>query len=171
MLLEQENAAPSSQSDSNSIPLSALNYGMDEIIEVLDSLLSGQVTTGRKVARFESMWAEYLGCKHAVVVNSGSSANLAAHFEEAFHPTSPSPRAGAELVASSFAEISSWPQRPEREATYPRPRCRTDRRSVTHNGAASSFSSHCSRPNETTTMRLSVARPDSSLGSNAAYDG
>ncbi len=33
---------------------------------------------GKKVKRFEQMFAEYLGSKHAVMVNSGSSANLLA---------------------------------------------------------------------------------------------
>ena len=33
---------------------------------------------GEKVRRFETMWAEYLGVRHAIMVNSGSSANLVA---------------------------------------------------------------------------------------------
>ena len=67
-------------SDGNkwNIPLSAVNYGSEEVIEALDTLLSGRVTMGSKVARFEEMWAEHTGRKHAIMVNSGSSANLAA---------------------------------------------------------------------------------------------
>lgn len=60
------------------IPLGTVNYGCDEVFEVLETLLSGDVTMGSKVARFESMWAEHVGRKHAIMVNSGSSANLAA---------------------------------------------------------------------------------------------
>lgn len=60
------------------IPVSALSYGQPEIDEVMDSLKSGWLTMGEKVKRFESMWAEYIGVKHAVMVNSGSSANLLA---------------------------------------------------------------------------------------------
>jgi CDP-4-dehydro-6-deoxyglucose reductase, E1 len=60
------------------IPLGVVNYGPDEVIEVLDTLLSGNVTMGSKVAQFEQMWAEHVGRKHAIMVNSGSSANLAA---------------------------------------------------------------------------------------------
>ena len=59
------------------IPLSTINYGADEVLEVLDTLLSGYVTMGSKVAQFEEMWATHVGRKHAIMVNSGSSANLA----------------------------------------------------------------------------------------------
>lgn len=59
------------------IPLSTVNYGPEEVVEVLDTLLSGNVTMGEKVRQFESMWAGHVGRKHAVMVNSGSSANLA----------------------------------------------------------------------------------------------
>ena len=60
------------------IPLNVPTYGQEEIDEVIDSLKSGWVTMGAKVQRFEQMWADYIGVKHAVMVNSGSSANLLA---------------------------------------------------------------------------------------------
>ncbi|MEJ2216103.1 MAG: DegT/DnrJ/EryC1/StrS family aminotransferase [Gemmatimonadota bacterium] len=41
-----------------------------EIDEVVDSLRSGWVGTGPKVARFEEAFASYLGARHAVAVNS-----------------------------------------------------------------------------------------------------
>ena len=53
-------------------------YGREEIDEAIDSLESGWVTMGAKVKRFEQMWADYIGTKFAVMVNSGSSANLLA---------------------------------------------------------------------------------------------
>src|SRR3990167_3924561 len=60
------------------IPLNVPTYGSEEVIEAMDSLLSTWVTMGKKVKRFEEMFAEYVGVKHAVMVNSGSSANLLA---------------------------------------------------------------------------------------------
>ncbi len=60
------------------IPLTVPTYGSEEVEETLDSLLSTWVSMGKKVKRFEEMFAEYLGSKHAVMVNSGSSANLLA---------------------------------------------------------------------------------------------
>ena len=60
------------------IPLVAPSYDWEEVVEALDSLLSTQVTMGQKVKQFESMFAEYIGVRHAVMVHSGSSANLLA---------------------------------------------------------------------------------------------
>jgi CDP-6-deoxy-D-xylo-4-hexulose-3-dehydrase len=60
------------------IPLSIPTYGWQEVWEALESLLSTQVTMGSKVRRFEEMFAQYIGVEHAVMVNSGSSANLLA---------------------------------------------------------------------------------------------
>lgn len=45
---------------------------------MVDVLLSGQVTMSVKVAEFEKEFAKYVGAKYAVMVNSGSSANLLA---------------------------------------------------------------------------------------------
>jgi len=60
------------------ISLISPSYGNDEIVESLDSLLSTWVTTGKKVKKFEEGFAKYIGTKYAVMVNSGSSANLLA---------------------------------------------------------------------------------------------
>ncbi len=60
------------------IPLTVPTYDAREVVEVLDSLLSTWVSMGKKVKHFEEMFAQYLGSKHAVMVNSGSSANLLA---------------------------------------------------------------------------------------------
>jgi len=60
------------------IPLTVPTYGPREVEESLDSMLSTWVSMGQKVKRFEQLFARYLGCKYAVMVNSGSSANLLA---------------------------------------------------------------------------------------------
>ena len=60
------------------VSLNEVSFGKAEIDEVMDSLTSGFVTMGEKVARFEREFAAYHGVKHAVMVNSGSSANLVA---------------------------------------------------------------------------------------------
>jgi dTDP-4-amino-4,6-dideoxygalactose transaminase len=46
----------------------------DEIQSVVETLKSGWLTTGPKVKCFEEDFAKYLGCKHAVAVNSGTAA-------------------------------------------------------------------------------------------------
>lgn len=60
------------------IPLNIPTYGSDEVEEALESLLSTWLTMGSKVKKFEEAFAHYNGSKHAVMVNSGSSANLLA---------------------------------------------------------------------------------------------
>lgn len=60
------------------IPLISPPYGKEEIIESLDSLISTWVTMGKKVNKFEKLFAKYIGSKYAIMLNSGSSANLLA---------------------------------------------------------------------------------------------
>ncbi len=60
------------------IPLTVPTYDSEEVEEAVDSLLSTWVTMGAKVRKFEEAFAQYNGSKHAVMVNSGSSANLLA---------------------------------------------------------------------------------------------
>jgi len=60
------------------IPLIAPSYGWEEVAEAIDSMLTTKVTMGEKVRQFESMFADYIGVNHAIMVNSGSSANLLA---------------------------------------------------------------------------------------------
>lgn len=60
------------------VPLAVPPWGDAEVDEAIDSLRSGHLTMGAKVARFERLWADYIGVNHAIMVNSGSSANLLA---------------------------------------------------------------------------------------------
>jgi len=60
------------------LPLQVVSYGVAEVKAALDVLLSTWVTLGKEVAEFESEWASWCGAREAVMVNSGSSANLVA---------------------------------------------------------------------------------------------
>lgn len=60
------------------IPLSLPSYDVEEVMEALDSLLTKRVTMGSKVHEFERRFADYIGVRYAIMVNSGSSANLLA---------------------------------------------------------------------------------------------
>ncbi len=60
------------------IRLISPSYNEDEVIEAIESLLSTQVTMGKKVYSFEEKFANYLGVKYGTMVNSGSSSNLIA---------------------------------------------------------------------------------------------
>ena len=47
---------------------------IQKLIEWLETF--PRLTKGPLTVEYEKKWAEYLGCKEAVFVNSGSSANL-----------------------------------------------------------------------------------------------
>ncbi len=63
-------------STTSSYSMQALTWGKEEIAAVIDCLDRRQTTMGDKVCEFEQAFAEYIGTSHAVMVNSGASANL-----------------------------------------------------------------------------------------------
>lgn len=60
------------------IPPSGKVLGKEELLNMVDASLDGWLTTGRFNEKFEKRLAEFLGVKHCLSVNSGSSANLVA---------------------------------------------------------------------------------------------
>ena len=59
-------------------PLSQPIFDNKEISSAVESLINLNISSGKKVKNFEKNFAKYIGCKYAVAVNSGSSANLIA---------------------------------------------------------------------------------------------
>jgi CDP-6-deoxy-D-xylo-4-hexulose-3-dehydrase len=60
------------------VPVSGKVIGAGELKMMVDASLDGWLTTGRFNAMFEQRLAKFLGVKHLITVNSGSSANLVA---------------------------------------------------------------------------------------------
>lgn len=60
------------------IPPSGKLIGAQEIKNMIEASLDGWLTTGRFNAIFERRLADFIGVKHLITVNSGSSANLVA---------------------------------------------------------------------------------------------
>ena len=60
------------------VPVSGKVIGAKELQLMVEASLDGWLTTGRFNAMFEERLAKYLGVKHLITVNSGSSANLVA---------------------------------------------------------------------------------------------
>jgi len=56
------------------LPFAAPLLGDEEIDEVVHCLRSGWLTTGRKVKQFESEFADFIGARHALAVNSCTAA-------------------------------------------------------------------------------------------------
>ncbi len=60
------------------IPVSGKVFDEDELVNLVDSSLDFWLTTGRYALEFEEKFAAWMGVKHCLLVNSGSSANLVA---------------------------------------------------------------------------------------------
>lgn len=60
------------------IPISRVDFGPEEEASVLAVLRSGMIAQGPKVAEFEEAFAGAFGAKHAIAVNNGTTALIAA---------------------------------------------------------------------------------------------
>ncbi len=60
------------------VPVSGRSFDGAEIINLVDASLDFWLTTGRFAQQFERDFARYVGVRHAMLCNSGSSANLLA---------------------------------------------------------------------------------------------
>jgi len=60
------------------VPPSGKVVGAEELKNMVEASLDGWLTTGRFNAEFEKKLATFIGIKHLITVNSGSSANLVA---------------------------------------------------------------------------------------------
>jgi len=56
------------------LPFHVPQIDEEEICSVVETLKSGWLTTGVKVKRFEEDFVRYLGCGHAIAVNSCTAA-------------------------------------------------------------------------------------------------
>lgn len=60
------------------VPVSGRVFDASELQHLVDAGLDFWLTTGRFAAQFEREFARFMGVRHAILVNSGSSANLLA---------------------------------------------------------------------------------------------
>lgn len=82
------------------IPISSVRLDEEIENEVLGVLRSGMIAQGPKVLEFENLFAEAIGVKHAIAVNNGTTALVAAmrmlHLPE-----------GSEVVTSPFTFVAT----------------------------------------------------------------
>lgn len=93
------------------IPLASSGLRQKDIKRLNEVLASGNVTMGERVRQFETEMARYLGIDHFVMLNSGSSANLAI-FEALLRPTNGKPllKVGDEVLVPAIAwPTTIWP--------------------------------------------------------------
>ena len=62
----------------DSVPVSGKVLGFEEVSNMVEASLDAWLTTGRFNEDFEAKLGGFLGIKHVLTVNSGSSANLVA---------------------------------------------------------------------------------------------
>jgi len=84
----------------NTIPLTRASIGKEEVEAVTRVLESGWLTMGNETAKFEEMFADYVGAKHAVAVNSCTSGLFLALKALGIGP-------GDEVIVPSFTFASS----------------------------------------------------------------
>lgn len=60
------------------VPVSGRVFDADDLVHLVDASLDFWLTTGRYADRFEREFARFSGVRHAILCNSGSSANLLA---------------------------------------------------------------------------------------------
>jgi CDP-4-dehydro-6-deoxyglucose reductase, E1 len=85
-------------------------FSADEINAALECLLSTHVTMGAKVRQFEREFGDRYGWSNAVMVNSGSSANLIAVAAAANPETADGLRPGDEVIVPALSwSTTVWP--------------------------------------------------------------
>jgi CDP-6-deoxy-D-xylo-4-hexulose-3-dehydrase len=75
---EQEHAPRPFVPGETHVPVSGRVYDAEELLSLVDASLDFWLTTGRYAKRFEREFARFLGVRHSLLCNSGSSANLLA---------------------------------------------------------------------------------------------
>jgi len=88
-------------------PLVNQSWGPEEREAILEVVDSGRLTMGSKVKDFEAEFAKYVGSKHAIMVNSGSSANLVAAAAFRYHPKAPI-RDGDEAIVPAIGWSTTY---------------------------------------------------------------
>lgn len=82
------------------IPITTVKFGPDEEASVLETLRSGMIAQGPKVQELEERFAELSGVKHAIAVNNGTTALVAALQALDLQP-------GDEVVTSPFTFVAT----------------------------------------------------------------
>src|SRR5688572_7417351 len=87
--------------------LASTSWGPEEIDAIQRVVRSGQFTMGREVEAFEHAFARKLGVRHAVMMNSGSSANLVG-VAALFHTRERPLRRGDEVIVPAISWATTF---------------------------------------------------------------
>jgi CDP-6-deoxy-D-xylo-4-hexulose-3-dehydrase len=87
--------------------LASTSWGQEELDAIERVVRSGRFTMGEEVRRFEERFAATVGTRHAVMVNSGSSANLVA-IASLFHVRKRPLQRGDEAIVPAISWATSF---------------------------------------------------------------
>lgn len=87
--------------------LAADTWGKEEKKAINDVVDSGRLTMGPKVAEFETRFAKYFGKKYAIMLNSGSSANLVG-VASMFYKKEKPLKAGDEVIVPAISWSTTY---------------------------------------------------------------
>ncbi|MEZ0373797.1 MAG: DegT/DnrJ/EryC1/StrS family aminotransferase [Candidatus Sericytochromatia bacterium] len=88
-------------------PLASDSWDEEEVAAIQAVIASGRYTYGPRIEAFEAAFAERFGSRHAVMVNSGSSANLAAVAALCFKKERPLER-GDEVIVPAISWSTTY---------------------------------------------------------------
>ena len=88
-------------------PLTASSWGKEELDAIARVVESGYFTIGKEVRAFEEAFAKHLGKHHAIMVNSGSSANLVS-IAALFHRKEAPLRPGDEVIVPAISWSTTY---------------------------------------------------------------
>jgi CDP-6-deoxy-D-xylo-4-hexulose-3-dehydrase len=89
------------------LPLATSTWGEEELAAIKEVVESGRFTMGSRVSAFEEEFAAFVGSRHAVMVNSGSSANLLAVAAPFFRADKPLER-GDEIIVPAVSWSTTY---------------------------------------------------------------
>ena len=92
---------------SKNLPLAISSWDEKEILAIQEVLESQKFSMGKKVKKFEEIFSKYLNCKYAVMVNSGSSANLLM-IAALFYTKKPFLKKGDEVIVPAISWSTTY---------------------------------------------------------------
>lgn len=88
-------------------PLATSTWDDSELEAIQEVISSDMYTMGKHVSQFEEAFAEFVGAKHAIMVNSGSSANLLA-VAALFYTKTPKLKRGDEVIVPAVSWSTTY---------------------------------------------------------------
>ncbi len=89
------------------VPVGNFVLGNDEKTAIQDVINSGRISEGSKTLAFQKAFAEYVGTKYCVCLNSGTSALIAGLLALQYSNKYPKVKKGAKVITSPISYISS----------------------------------------------------------------